>query len=205
MHAFTPIPIPAVGNVSLLVLDPSHTTLLESCKVIERILTVVGHSPLPCSLDHFTFGTQEIGSVYDILKRPLARRVLFSACRISGNSVTRISNLKKWFYKHAATIEYSNDNMGVLGRLLPLSFVPLLVLAASDPFVDGLNQLGLTSFAKLILAISQTKLGATLVQQLMTSTNYSIFVPTNEALAELDSNSTQDTNLVARHRLISRH
>ncbi|KAK7034514.1 hypothetical protein VNI00_012361 [Paramarasmius palmivorus] len=79
-----------------------------------------------------------------------------------------------------------------------LFIAPAFVTAELNKFIDGLNGCGLTTFASLLPTIEETQTGKVLVDILSTSTNFSILVPTNEALSEVPSNITQDAELVAK-------
>ncbi|KAK7034509.1 hypothetical protein VNI00_012356 [Paramarasmius palmivorus] len=81
---------------------------------------------------------------------------------------------------------------------LSLLLVTALLAAAGKDFSklrDGLKQYGLTSFADLNIAETQT--GKTILSQLSEGTNFGIFAPTNAALSELSINTTMDAELVA--------
>uniref|UniRef100_A0A0W0GCU6 FAS1 domain-containing protein n=1 Tax=Moniliophthora roreri TaxID=221103 RepID=A0A0W0GCU6_MONRR len=85
--------------------------------------------------------------------------------------------------------------------LIGLVLGPLSVAADLDAFMAELSKTGLTTFSSLLPSIAKTAAGKSLINQLSTSTNFSIFAPTNEALQGLKN--TEDYEDLAK--IISYH
>ncbi|KAI3613155.1 beta-ig-h3 fasciclin [Moniliophthora roreri] len=87
-------------------------------------------------------------------------------------------------------------------RIIGLSIAFGLVHALSEDFIGKINATGLTTFASLFPAIRRTKTGISLISRLGVGTNFSLFIPSDDAFKELPL-ETMDTELVAK--LISYH
>ncbi|KAK1232768.1 hypothetical protein PQX77_004093 [Marasmius sp. AFHP31] len=90
-----------------------------------------------------------------------------------------------------------------LRNLLLASFIAASAAQDLNTIVQGLNGLGLTSFAGLIPTLNQSSIGQGLFQTLLSGGNFSLFIPNNNAISQVPANVASDADGLSR--IVSYH